>query len=97
VQQNPDSGNGVYPGTCRHRARRTRLLDSLKVPDETIEFDEIQGATHSASRRWRLRRLRRDGIIAYQLAVVVDDAAQQSRTWSVVPICSTTRRGSCCS
>src|SRR4029450_13259815 len=52
----------------------------LKVPDETIELlDEIQGRYAQ-----RLRAdvgdfviFRRDRIVAYQLAVVVDDAAQR--------------------
>ena len=62
----------VVPPDAPHSIR-------LKVPDETIElFDEIQGRYAQ-----RLRTdvgdfvvFRRDGIIAYQLAVVVDDAAQ---------------------
>jgi glutamyl-Q tRNA(Asp) synthetase len=71
----------AYPGTCRDRAApegaaalRFRVADA-----ETVRFeDRLQGACEFA-----LRSLgdvvirRRDGIIAYQLAVVVDDGAQQ--------------------
>jgi glutamyl-Q tRNA(Asp) synthetase len=72
---------GVYPGTCRNRQ-----LDSMpgrairvKVAAAPIQFvDLIQGAQTQ-----RLEQqagdfvlLRKDGLYAYQLAVVVDDAAQ---------------------
>jgi len=72
----------VYPGTCRDRRLPPSSTGSirLRVPSRTIEFvDEIQG-------RYTQRLdvdvgdfvvLRRDGIFAYQLAVVVDDAAQR--------------------
>jgi len=71
----------IYPGTCRHgltpgkRARSERLL----TPDEDIVFvDDIQGAQRQNLARevgdFVIRRA--DGVIAYQLAVVVDDAAQ---------------------
>jgi glutamyl-Q tRNA(Asp) synthetase len=71
----------VYPGTCRERALAGRGANSirLRVPARTVEFiDGIQGRYSQ-----RLDRdvgdfvvFRRDGIFAYQLAVVVDDAAQ---------------------
>ena len=74
--------NGVYPGTCQRRVVPSDSPHSirLKVPDEMIEFvDEIQGYYAQ-----RLRTdvgdfviSRRDRVIAYQLAVVVDDAAQR--------------------
>jgi glutamyl-Q tRNA(Asp) synthetase len=74
--------SGVYPGTCRQRVMPPDSPHSIRVraPDENIEFvDAIQGRYAQ-----RLRTdvgdfvvLRRDGIIAYQLAVVVDDAAQR--------------------
>ena len=72
----------VYPGTCRHRVVPLDAPHSirLRVPDETIELlDQIQGRYAQ-----RLRTdvgdfviFRRDRVIAYQLAVVVDDAAQR--------------------
>jgi len=72
----------VYPGICRDRVGSLDAPHSirLRVPAETCELnDEIQGR-HVA----RLDKdvgdfviLRRDGIFTYQLAVVVDDVAQQ--------------------
>ncbi len=70
---------GGYPGTCRAGPRRagptaTRLL----VGDERIEFqDRIQGAsTFELGQLGDVVVRRRDGLFAYQLAVVVDDALQ---------------------
>ena len=71
----------LYPGTCRSglsegcAARAWRL----RVPDQEVGFvDRVRGAM-----RQNLARevgdfvlLRADGLYAYQLAVVVDDAAQ---------------------
>lgn len=75
--------NGIYPGTCRHRTDSNQSSPHsirLKVPSETIEFDDdVQGPYAQ-----RLDKdvgdfviLRRDGVFAYQLAVVVDDASQR--------------------
>lgn len=77
-------GKPIYPGTCRRltaaqRAEKTRPpLWRLIVPDETVCFtDGLQGEY-----RENLARecgdfvvQRADGVHAYQLAVVVDDAA----------------------
>jgi glutamyl-Q tRNA(Asp) synthetase len=72
-----DSG---YPGTCRAGPRRPGpTATRFRIHDgETVEFtDRLQGV-----RRLRLDPLgdvvirRRDGIFAYQLAVVIDDAEQ---------------------
>jgi glutamyl-Q tRNA(Asp) synthetase len=75
------AGERVYPGTCRNAiaAGRSGRAWRLKVDDEPIGFrDRVQG--------WQEQRLQRDigdfivrrgdGVFAYQLAVVVDDAAQ---------------------
>jgi glutamyl-Q tRNA(Asp) synthetase len=73
-------GDAGYPGTCRTGPRRPGpTATRFRIRDgETVEFtDRLQG----------LRRLcldplgdvvvrRRDGIVAYQLAVVIDDAEQ---------------------
>ena len=79
-------GLSVYPGTCRRLcareiAARAKLRPPalrLRVPDETIAFTD----RHMGEYRENLARecgdflLRRsDGLFAYQLAVVVDDAA----------------------
>ena len=74
-------GDRVYPGTCRRgvTAGRTACAWRLEVTDEVIGFrDRLQG--------WQAQQLARDvgdfvlkradGLFAYQLAVVVDDAEQ---------------------
>jgi glutamyl-tRNA synthetase len=78
----------VYPGTCRdlsaaERARRRRELGRepalrVRLEGEVVFRDELQG-----TQRERLEATtgdivvrRSDGVVAYQLAVVVDDAAQ---------------------
>jgi glutamyl-Q tRNA(Asp) synthetase len=74
--------NGLHRGACRAPSANAERAPSvrLRVPDCTVEFDDrIQG-------RYRQNLLqevgdfvlrRADGPYAYQLAVVVDDAAQQ--------------------
>ena len=75
----------IYPGTCRNltpaeqteRAKTRKPAMRVKVPDERISFtDHIMGAYHQnlaqACGDFILRRS--DGVFAYQLAVVVDDA-----------------------
>ncbi|MDO4589800.1 MAG: tRNA glutamyl-Q(34) synthetase GluQRS [Slackia sp.] len=77
----------VYPGSCRalgpdeqaRRAARRAPAQRLVVPDEDIEFtDAIQGAYRQnlATECGDFLVRRSDGAFAYQLAVVVDDAAQ---------------------
>ena len=84
----PHRGDGLtaYPGTCRHlteeeraarRAVRAPAL-RLQVPDEDLTFTDghMGPVTESLSRDCGDFLLRRsDGLFAYQLAVVVDDAA----------------------
>jgi len=76
-----ESEDSVYPGTCRSKApgpppTATRFRVEQ---DETVRFsDRFQGEC-----QFELHSLgdvvirRRDGVIAYQLAVVVDDAFQE--------------------
>ncbi|MGD9599353.1 MAG: tRNA glutamyl-Q(34) synthetase GluQRS [Steroidobacteraceae bacterium] len=70
---------GAYPGTCRHGATRPGpAATRFRVDDGDYVFDDrFQGTVHGA---WRSRGdvvvRRRDGVVAYQLAVVVDDAWQ---------------------
>ncbi|MFU8831629.1 MAG: tRNA glutamyl-Q(34) synthetase GluQRS [Wenzhouxiangella sp.] len=71
--------NGVYPGTCRNGIPAGREARSvrLKVDDQIIYFnDVIQGECRQNPGRecgdFIIRRA--DGLMAYQLAVVVDDA-----------------------
>lgn len=69
----------IYPGTCRGGCRGGEFAIRLRTDDSPIEFtDLLQGP-----QRQRLESesgdfviLRRDGLIAYHLAVVVDDADQ---------------------
>jgi glutamyl-Q tRNA(Asp) synthetase len=71
----------VYPGTCRNGlppGRPPRAI-RFRVPEEPVHFhDLIQGETREAvatvTGDFVIRRA--DGPFAYQLAVVVDDAAQ---------------------
>ena len=70
-----------YPGTCRARAEIAGKPYALRVktPDHPVVFvDEIQGRLigrlNELTGDFILRRS--DGLIAYNLAVVVDDAAQ---------------------
>lgn len=73
--------DGVYPGTCR--TRRLRFAPDhavrVRVDDRPLSFvDRLQGqvsqSLESSCGDFIIRR--RDGIVAYQLAVVMDDIAQ---------------------
>ncbi|WP_421868916.1 tRNA glutamyl-Q(34) synthetase GluQRS [Motiliproteus sp.] len=72
----------IYDGYCRHRQpieSDLPLAIRLCVDDETIAFtDAIQGPQRQqlATEVGDFVIRRRDGLFAYQLAVVVDDAAQ---------------------
>jgi glutamyl-Q tRNA(Asp) synthetase len=74
-------GARIYPGTCRSGlGGKARRAVRLTVPEGKIDFvDRVQGAQAQ-----RLSRdvgdfvlYRADGLFAYQLAVVVDDAEQR--------------------
>jgi glutamyl-Q tRNA(Asp) synthetase len=73
------TGDTGYPGTCRQGPTRPGPTTTrFQVPDVRVSFDDrAQG-----QREFDLRALgdvvirRRDGVFAYQLAVVVDDACQ---------------------
>jgi len=74
-------GSLVYPGTCRNGLPpgRTARATRVRVDDAAIEFeDAVQGQMRQRLATdvgdFVLRRA--DGLFAYQLAVVVDDAAQ---------------------
>lgn len=77
-----DASSGqVYPGYCRSGMRpgRTRHALRVRTDDVPIQFhDRLQGRCmqqlESEAGDFILRRA--DGLYAYQLAVVVDDAAQ---------------------
>jgi glutamyl-Q tRNA(Asp) synthetase len=74
-------GARIYPGTCRGGLApgKTARALRLRTSAETIRFeDRVQGPCAQSVERevgdFVLRRA--DGLIAYQLAVVIDDAAQ---------------------
>lgn len=73
----------VYPGTCRERGWRGERTREpawrLRVPEIRVEFtDRLLGrvACDIARECGDFVLKRADGVYAYQLAVVVDDAAQ---------------------
>ncbi len=88
AQQKPRHGELVYPGTCRHRrlssaqARAWRLLSTadlagaqdLTLPWQDRRLGAQQQNLTEAVGDFVLRRA--DGLWAYQLCVVVDDAEQ---------------------
>jgi glutamyl-Q tRNA(Asp) synthetase len=77
-------GERVYPGTCRNgvpsdRARRAARAWRVRVDDAVVEFvDRAQAVQRQSLARdvgdFVVKRA--DGLFAYQLAVVVDDALQ---------------------
>jgi glutamyl-Q tRNA(Asp) synthetase len=72
-------GEGGYAGTCRDGpARPGPTATRLRVAAQEVTFqDRIQGASaFDLAERGDVILRRRDGMIAYQLAVVVDDARQ---------------------
>ncbi len=75
----PDKG--IYPGTCRKEIPPDRERRSIRLKADTARIDiddEIQGIYSQDLRRdvgdFIIRR--GDGLVAYQLATVVDDAWQ---------------------
>jgi len=82
VSSQPSVDGGLrYPGTCRGGLPEGRAARAwrLKVPDLDFDFaDRVQGMCRQNIERevGDFVLLRADGQYAYQLAVVVDDAAQ---------------------
>ncbi|HEX2059483.1 MAG TPA: tRNA glutamyl-Q(34) synthetase GluQRS [Thermoanaerobaculia bacterium] len=77
----PLGAEAVYPGTCRNGIApgKTPRAIRFRAPDEVIAFDDrIRGRIEENVARttgdFVVRRA--DGLFAYQLAVVVDDAEQ---------------------
>ena len=75
-------GHKIYPGTCRERNQKSSDQPHslrIRVPDKTFALtDKIQGefSQNLAADCGDFNLLRKDGLICYQLAVVVDDAFQ---------------------
>lgn len=74
------SGATAYPGTCRGATSpRADAAVRLRVPPGEIAFDDLvfgHQAEDVARQVGDFVLRRRDGLFSYQLAVVVDDAAQ---------------------
>ena len=78
---NPDVENNIYPGICRGKAIPTDTPHAirLKTGTQPVYFqDTLQGLIchEMAGRHGDFILKRKDGIIAYQFAVVVDDYLQ---------------------
>jgi glutamyl-Q tRNA(Asp) synthetase len=72
-------GAPIYPGTCRDGARDSGRALRVRTTSERIGFDDrVQGQQAQVLERdvGDFVLYRADGLFAYQLAVVVDDAAQ---------------------
>lgn len=74
-------GARIYPGTCRAGLSASKVPRALRVrtvPQEIRFVDRVQGPQAQALSRavGDFVLYRADGMFAYQLAVVVDDAAQ---------------------
>ncbi len=69
----------IYPGTCRNGTTADETAVRIRTYDQPTEFaDGLQGAQSQRleSESGDFVILRRDGLIAYQLAVTVDDDLQ---------------------
>ena len=69
----------IYPGTCRNGSTTDQPAFRVRTNNDRIAFDD--GLQASQTQRLEQESgdfviLRRDGLIAYQLAVVVDDYLQ---------------------
>lgn len=69
----------IYPGNCRDGSDAVEFAIRVRTDDEVIRFEDgLQGpqTQRLESESGDFIILRRDGLIAYQLAVVVDDCLQ---------------------
>lgn len=81
AEGDPADAERVYPGTCRNGLPPGRVARAVRfrAPSGTIAFDDmIRGRIEEdvAQKTGDFVVKRADGVFAYQLAVVVDDAAQ---------------------
>ena len=81
-------GRVIYPGTCRHlsaaqreaKGRQRSPAYRIKVPDEPLSFQDGLYGRYTACLAQECGDFivrRSDGVYAYQLAVVIDDALMQ--------------------
>jgi glutamyl-Q tRNA(Asp) synthetase len=80
-KQLADSSSDIYPGTCRDRRLPEKKQHALRVMAKNIDIefnDVVMGIQKQNIEKqcgdFIIRR--RDGLFAYQLAIVVDDAMQ---------------------
>ena len=69
----------IYPGTCRSGFDGDEYAVRVRTDDTPVDFEDLlqgQAAQRLESESGDFIILRRDGLIAYQLAVVVDDYLQ---------------------
>ncbi|MFQ5549492.1 MAG: tRNA glutamyl-Q(34) synthetase GluQRS [Woeseia sp.] len=69
----------IYPGTCRDGCKGDALAVRVRTSDTAVEFvDQLQGTQRQCleSESGDFVIQRRDGLIAYHLAVVIDDFDQ---------------------
>ena len=77
VEQGPLGA--IYPGTCRDGREGDEFAVRIRTDDTSVQFDDLLQGTqrqHLESESGDFVILRRDGLIAYHLAVVVDDFEQ---------------------
>jgi glutamyl-Q tRNA(Asp) synthetase len=80
-KQLAESASAIYPGTCRGRTLPEKHEHALRLQAENvdIEFDDAVMGRHTQNIQRQCGDFvvkRRDGLFAYQLAVVADDALQ---------------------
>jgi glutamyl-Q tRNA(Asp) synthetase len=77
----PLGAEAVYPGWCRNGLAEGKVARAVRfhAPDQNIAFDDLlcgRIEEHVSSRTGDFVVRRADGLFAYQLAVLVDDAEQ---------------------
>lgn len=80
-KQLAETSSNIYPGTCRQRRLPEKKPHALRIlaKDITIEFEDAVMGRQSQNIKQQCGDFiikRRDGLFAYQLAIVIDDAMQ---------------------
>ena len=69
----------IYPGTCRNRCAKGDFAIRIRTNDKLIRFKDLLQGTYKQrleSKSGDFIIVRKDGLIAYNLAVVIDDFQQ---------------------
>lgn len=77
-----NSGSNIYPGFCKHKQIEINQPHALRIKTENSDIsftDQLQGkiTENLQHKHGDFILKRKDQIIAYQLAVVIDDQTQQ--------------------